>query len=124
MNRDRPVVAPAPPAKNPRPPLAEDPHQPQNSDFPFAGAVPTIRPPHADRGATGTIHADDQPVDPQAPRRPALQAQAPGHAGVPAEARRVPAGQDDDPEEAELGPPEDRPGAPLQRDRSDGLHPG
>ena len=38
------------------------------------------------------------------PRRPAVpQAEAPGHAGLPAEARRVPAGQDHDAQEAELG---------------------
>src|SRR5258708_5270377 len=74
---------------------------------PFAGALPPIRPPRADRGVTGMIHADDQPVDSQAACAAALQAEAPGHARMPAEARRVLAGQNDDTEEAELGFAED-----------------
>src|SRR5262245_46186578 len=84
----------------------------------------TMRTPRVIPGAPGTIHADDQPVDPQAARAAAFQAEAPGHAGVPAEARRVPAGQDDDPEKAELGPAKDRPGPAVERDGSDRVHPG
>ena len=58
-----------------------------------------------------------------AARGPALQAEAPRHVGMPAEAWRLLAGQDDDSEEAELGTKEDRARATVNRHGSDGLYP-
>ena len=58
------------------------------------------------------------------PRRDAQgQVQGPGPGGLSAEARRVPAGQDHDPQEAELGPAQGRPRAAVQRQGSHRLHP-
>ena len=52
-------------------------------------------------------------------------APAPGaDSGRPAEARRLPAGPDDDAQEAELGAAEDRPREADQPDGGHGLHPG
>ena len=52
-------------------------------------------------------------------------APAPGaDSGRPAEARRLPAGPDDDAQEAELGAAQDRARAPDQPDGGHGLHPG
>ena len=49
---------------------------------------------------------------------------SPGAAGLPAEARRLPAGEDEDAEEAELGAAQGGPRAADERQRSDGLHSG
>src|SRR5205085_456913 len=80
------------------------------------------RTPESER--SGTNDADDQPTGAQAAGAAVPAAEAPGPARLPAEEGRLPAGQDHDPQEAELGPAEGGPRAPLQRRRGDGLHPG
>src|SRR5579862_1467829 len=72
------------------------------------------RPPRQDR-------EDQGPGDAQELEQPAP---APGvDPGRAPEAGRLPAGPDDDAQEAELGPPEDRPRAPDEPDGGHGLHP-
>src|SRR4051812_41986893 len=72
----------------------------------------------------GSWHADDQPVSPQAAGAAAEPAEAPGGAGLSPEAGRVPAGENDDAQEAELGAAQGGARAAVERDRGDGLHPG
>ena len=55
--------------------------------------------------------------------RSVVQDQVAGARRLPVQARRLPAGQDDDAQEAELGPAEGRPRAALQRQGSHRLHP-
>ena len=56
-------------------------------------------------------------------RQPRKFSKSPVLDKLPAEAGRLPAGQDDDAQEAELGPAEDRPRAAVQRQGSHRLHP-
>ena len=68
--------------------------------------------------------AHDQPTGSQERRKPKRKfSKAPVLDQLPAETGGLPAGQDDDPQEAELGPAEDHPRAALQRQGSHRLHP-
>src|SRR5262249_6987167 len=66
--------------------------------------------------------ADHQSIDKEIAAGAAQPAQAPRHAGLPAEKGCVPASKDHDPQEAELGPAQGGPRAAIQRDRSHGLY--
>ena len=98
-----------------------------------------FRPPPTDKNRKEQrLRADDQPARASWPPAQDPEDQGARHAqeleqpaappgvdpGRPPEAGRVPAGPDDDAQEAELGSAQDRPRAPVQPDGGHGLHPG
>src|SRR5688572_16099031 len=89
------------------------PRLPPNSVFAtMANAVGGARPlPAFSASRRGSIypHAHREPADPQAPHRAQGEDEDAGAPRSPAKAGRVHARLHDDPEEAELGPPESRP---------------
>ena len=74
----------------------------------FAASQPGRRTARVGERPRTTRDADHQPAHSQGPQDAAQAIKVPRPGLLPAEARRVPPGEDADPEEAELGAPEDR----------------
>jgi hypothetical protein len=88
------------------------------------GLTSTVVPVRCSPLFLTVTYADDQSTGSQAPRGPEATHQVARAGCLPPKAWGLPAGQDHDPEEAELGAAQDRARPALERQGSDRVHPG